>query len=895
MTKVTINLSQSADAMKLDINNIIHQSQFNQAIKMIKSGLLKATDNKEETKEHIHEAITILGTRGSGKTTFLLSLREYIKKQKDLKVEILDIIDPTLIEEKGHIFLNIISIIDDLVRKKFDKCADKDNFQELISLNSWNNIVLKLSHGLPSMDGVGGTLNEVDWQDAEYIMEKGLRSVKSARELAENFQSFARDALFILEKDVFLLAFDDIDIDFKKGWAILETIRKYLHTSKIITLLSGDLKLYTLSIRKQYWNNFGKSMLINEGDKLNRHAYFNDRITELESQYILKVIKPERRIHLNSLYEKLQLNKSLQYDTQKNDIYIQTGNKGNDIEIEAYYIKILHLFGIKNKYQSEAYFSFLLGLPLRTQIQFLSQFELNPKDLKNVNVIDAFLSELIEQNVNTSLIDNSPKLLNVEILNLLIRHKKLNDLYQLQPITSDIGLNSCLTSLSLQSSIKISDDPYLIFDYFIKIGYLRNLLGFLGYENETENSADNLTPSIEGLCNYSGIYQNKVLRDIACNITSYIKGAIPNNNNSAGIIPLLGLSDTAKKSGNFVSNRIDEVFKNSTYDQKTLGFIPLSISSYTTINRSIPCYSIYTLLATIGELIRKADQDDLPRGLAELSEVRTFSIPEFKKRVTEKIDPVVFISKPIHNHDISDLQLAKKTNDWVEDYKKRDIKISTYILGKISTRFFYALNSIENIEDTTNLGEMMHTRIVALMNAILIEDVKENIQQIDGFNINNTNLKDDIFIKNLELAADHHLSLQFSQWLISCPLLIPYLNLNKRLLDALHSFNILNNNQIPYYSNNSIFYLLKQVSTKSNKRTKQYKISKPTSNYNKIIETLIERKTPFSLFEESEDRKLIREKNDQIRANLTDVFGQDLTSNFLRTFRKYLKATGRKW
>jgi GTPase SAR1 family protein len=285
MAEIILNLLESKDAKELSEQKIVHRSQLQKAIKLIEEGIDNAIQNKNETEEHIHEAVTILGTRGSGKTTFLLSLREYFKSDK--RIKILNNIDPTLIEEKGHIFLYIISIINDLLVDHFDQ---KDN--DFSKRKKWKELLFRLSHGLPSMDGVGGTLNESDWQDPEFIMEKGLRSVSSARDLAKSFQELVAYALNEIKKDAFLLTFDDIDIDFKKGWNILETIRKYLHTSKIIIILSGDLNLYTLAIRNQYWNSFGRSILENEGDKLGKHSYFNDRITELESQYILKVIKP---------------------------------------------------------------------------------------------------------------------------------------------------------------------------------------------------------------------------------------------------------------------------------------------------------------------------------------------------------------------------------------------------------------------------------------------------------------------------------------------------------------------------------------------------------------------------------------------------------------------------
>jgi hypothetical protein len=884
MASVTINLSESSEAKGLKPESVIHQSQFNKTIDLIRQGVQKAVARKDATDEHIHEAITILGTRGSGKTTFLLSIKDYIERTENKQVKVLEIIDPTIIEDKGHIFLNIISIINELVQEKLTDSNIDSEFQ----LKDWNHTLFDLAHGLPSMDGVGGTLNEADWQDAEFIMEKGLVSVASARKLSESFQEYVRKALKILNKEVFLLMFDDIDIDFKKGWSILETVRKYLHTSKIITLLSGDLNLYKLAIRNKYWNNFGKGMMINEGDRMRKNEYFNDRITELESQYLLKIIKPERRIHLTTLYEKIMVGSSLDHSTES-PVNLLINN--TEISIQSYYTDILAAFGIKNKYQSEAYSSFLLALPLRSQIQFLSQFGNDFSNIMTANVTDAFLSDLIDNNVNLYLINANPQLINVEILNLLLKKKALNDLYQLQPVTRDSGLNSCLVALSLLSTQKISSNPYLIFDYFIKIGYVRNLIGLLGYEDEPGKSLANLSPSIEGLCNYSGIFQNKVLRDIVGNMTSYIKGEAKVNN-WAGIISLSGLGDTSKKGANVTSDRIDIVLRNANPDQRIVGFMPLSICSFTTINRSIPCYSVYTLLATIGELIRKADQRDLSRGLAELSEVRTYGIPEFKKRVSDRVEMIPFLSETAQGEPFMGYELKKNIGRWVEKFNELSLEISPHILGKIATRFFYALNSIENIEETNQLGTMMHTRVIALLNAILIEDVRENIEDIDGFNINNTNLSESIFLNNLRNTSNHYMKLQFSQWLISCPLLLLYLDFKPQLVEPLSFFLSLTSEEWLFYRNNSVFFLLQKVTAKTNKQNRNVGGRR---DYDNIIETLKERNIPFAWFELTDDKKATREYNESIRNNLSNLFGKNATPTSLRNFRKYLRDTRQQW
>lgn len=77
---VVINLRSSKEAKQLKQADIIHKTEFEEAVKWIKNSINLAVQNTNNNQaEHLHDTITMLGTRGSGKTTFLLSLREHYK------------------------------------------------------------------------------------------------------------------------------------------------------------------------------------------------------------------------------------------------------------------------------------------------------------------------------------------------------------------------------------------------------------------------------------------------------------------------------------------------------------------------------------------------------------------------------------------------------------------------------------------------------------------------------------------------------------------------------------------------------------------------------------------------------------------------------------------------
>lgn len=94
--EIFIDIEKNYSACSFDKNSI-HVLE----LERVKS-IIDDLKNLPDTEERLHNTITISGTRGSGKTSFLLTLLKDEDVKKDC--EVLEIIDPTLVEEKGHIF-----------------------------------------------------------------------------------------------------------------------------------------------------------------------------------------------------------------------------------------------------------------------------------------------------------------------------------------------------------------------------------------------------------------------------------------------------------------------------------------------------------------------------------------------------------------------------------------------------------------------------------------------------------------------------------------------------------------------------------------------------------------------------------------------------------------------
>lgn len=497
--KIIIDLSKSMNARSFGETEIIHKSEFDRVVELINNKIIKPKEDSNnciEIHKRYNDTITILGSRGSGKTSFLMSiLQKYIGHDD---IEIIELIDPTLIEEKGHIFLTLISLITDKVEKKISKNECDPCCKEYRKRKSWDDKLKRLAAGLPSID-IDNVSMFSNWHDPEHVMRKGLEAVKAAKDLEENFNKIVEEALEVLGKKAFLIAFDDIDVNFNNGWKVLETIRKYLTSPQVITLLSGDIKLFSKAIRKQQWINFGEELLKNEGERKNDIVKYDELVTEIESQYMQKIMKAPNRIHLLTIGEKLNNGQNIliKQSTKTNlEIKTKTGNN-NPINISEYYSNKLKIFGLQNTYEVHTVKTYLLGLPLRTQIQMLKQFEdMGNSSFSILNITDAFVSDLYESGVDVELAKSQPKDFCNIAHDFLLKKELLNETYQLLPTSGSVNSNAVLFSLYTMFVEHSKNNPSMIFEYWITIATIKNLLTIMPYRSDQKKDVA-LVPTIE--------------------------------------------------------------------------------------------------------------------------------------------------------------------------------------------------------------------------------------------------------------------------------------------------------------------------------------------------------------------------------------------------------------
>lgn len=347
-----------------------------------------------------HNAILIQGGRGSGKTTFLLNALKRLAKPEDKEkkedqrlsdlsdtLHVLPMIDPTLIETKENIIIVILSMIEAAIAHVSDESGKMEKVRQ------------SLAEGLGLLDGIGpDSAYGNEWEDANWVMSRGLNKAKKGKSFELKFSVYLETALGLLnKKNAFVIAFDDVDTNFNHGYTILETIRKYLTSPRLVLLLSGDLDLYGRLLRRNIYGTFGKQVMKYDPDIIGDDKHnLSQAVLELEEQYLLKIVPPQNRIPMLPLGGLMQ----------GSDVSVQTNmNEPLHRDLSVWANEQIRKLLLEKDGQSQTFFDFVSMEHLRLVMGYLQA--LNQEDRKSSRqmIVKVFETRLRASQVPTDLIE----------------------------------------------------------------------------------------------------------------------------------------------------------------------------------------------------------------------------------------------------------------------------------------------------------------------------------------------------------------------------------------------------------------------------------------------------------------------------------------------------------
>jgi hypothetical protein len=274
-----IPLDAVESAVLPEANTLLPTNVYERLAQMIGEAVKKAEAAKGKSLNQLreHNAISIDGARGTGKTAVLVNLKSYLNqdKHKDVlsKVHIFDPVDPTLLENGESLFLHII--VAAVLHDNEVKEAQRKDPNKARSLNQ-------------TLEKLAQSLESVETQHDRHGMDK-VRAMYSNKQLADCVQDFFREVLGLLGKQLLILPIDDVDTSLNRAFENLEIVRRYLATPYVLPIICGDRSLYD----EITWRDF-HGRLTKDSGYLRKDAY--ERAVELAEEYQRKILPFPRRL-----------------------------------------------------------------------------------------------------------------------------------------------------------------------------------------------------------------------------------------------------------------------------------------------------------------------------------------------------------------------------------------------------------------------------------------------------------------------------------------------------------------------------------------------------------------------------------------------------------------------
>lgn len=446
---ISINLDALSSIDDMPPESLIFSHLHTILVDKIRAVAAKNLEEKSKQDIGSRACFFIDGTRGSGKSTLMRAVRKKLtsdKTKEENKISIVSLadIDPTELAKGENFLMYILGKIHHIADEFSQKHAlETDrrtgNYQEAMEC------IRRMSGGLHLILDAENSLLKSD--DPEYFIEESVEKCASSSELRTNLNKLLENACAMVGADVFLITVDDADMNFSKCVSVLEYVRKYMHSPRLIFLFAGDMQLYTHVVRGMQIDNFEQKLFDYDTTQQTNRIEMLDR---LEDQYLLKFFPVDNRVSLGSFSELISREREVtlqhldaQGNLQETTLDMLLYEKLRLIT-EALYIPIMK--------------QFIGTLPLRSALSMLKLWisgeEVSTDTIRAIadGIQRVALQNLIKRHVNYAELPNSSMPV---LLNAIIHHMvtpELNCSHQdLLPRSDNIDL--CFPSFYLSAEI----------------------------------------------------------------------------------------------------------------------------------------------------------------------------------------------------------------------------------------------------------------------------------------------------------------------------------------------------------------------------------------------------------------------------------------------------------
>jgi len=460
--KIIINLFAPNLPGSTKEDDLIQKSLRDQLVESIRNSVTSPdTDKPAGLTRFIDESgrnvFFVDGTRGAGKTTFINSVVKSLNSDKgdfNVSIKCLPTIDPTKLPRHEPILVTVTARLNKMVSDKIKGCWSSNDHKK--QKEQWQNHLAQLQRGLHLLT------------DKEYKPEYFSDALKldaqldysiGGQDLSEIFEKLVERACEILGCNAILITFDDIDTQFDAGWDVLESIRKFFNSQKLVVVATGDLRLYSQLIRGKQYENYSKTLLDQEKESA-RLAERGYMVEHLEQQYLLKLFPVQKRIQLKTMLQ-LVGEKGRDKHSEKISVLYSKGSDGVKVNTVRSALENIVSNGLNIRVGSDLdmYVDELLKQPVRLLMQVMQDYysrlqesDISESVLLRDSLYGAMLSSIYRVGLNYEQHRIGMDSLCDDIFRYSLQDQEVNTGFYLRPQSSNEALRNCSVYLASQVS-----------------------------------------------------------------------------------------------------------------------------------------------------------------------------------------------------------------------------------------------------------------------------------------------------------------------------------------------------------------------------------------------------------------------------------------------------------
>ncbi|MCQ1751193.1 archaeal ATPase [Escherichia coli] len=778
--KIIINLFAPNLPGSTKEDDLIQKSLRDQLVESIRNSIAYPdTDKFAGLTRFIDESgrnvFFVDGTRGAGKTTFINSVVKSLNSdQDDVKVNIkcLPTIDPTKLPRHEPILVTVTARLNKMVSDKLKGYWASNDYRK--QKEQWQNHLAQLQRGLHLLT------------DKEYKPEYFSDALKldaqldysiGGQDLSEIFEELVKRACEILDCKAILITFDDIDTQFDAGWDVLESIRKFFNSRKLVVVATGDLRLYSQLIRGKQYENYSKTLLEQEKESV-RLAERGYMVEHLEQQYLLKLFPVQKRIQLKTMLQLV----GEKGKAGKEEIKVKTEPGMQDIDAidvrQAIGDAVREGLNLREGSDADMYVNELLKQPVRLLMQVLQDFytkkyhatsvKLDGKQSRNERPDELSVPNLLRNALYGSMLSSIYRAgLNYEqhrfgmdslckdIFTYVKQDRDFNTGFYLRPQSESEALRNCSIYLASQ----VSENCQGSLSKFLQM--LLVGCGSVSIFNQfvTELArAENDREKFEQLISEYVAYMSVGRIESASHWANRCCAVVANNPNDEKIGVFLGMVQLNRKS----RQNMPEGYKKFNIDTENGLAKAAMASSLSTVasNNLMDFCSVFNLIGAIADISAcRCERSAITNAFNKVIAQTTCIVPPWSEAAVRaemkgssksadndaavldvdldpKDDGVIDESQQDDATEFSDA--ITKVEQWLKNVNEIEIGIrpSALLIGKVWSRFYFNLNNVADQHKTrlyrnaehgrmasqSNAAKIMRFNVLAFLHAVLVEE-----------------------------------------------------------------------------------------------------------------------------------------------------------------------------